>query len=92
MAHLHQAQLQSVLLEAGTALNGAFLDQQLVDEVALFYAPVELGAASIPFASGGLSPFALEQALVRVDKRSFGVDVCVGGLLHDPWPEASLVS
>ena len=38
LRHLHQAGMLSVLLEAGPALNGAFLKQHLVDRAVLFYA------------------------------------------------------
>jgi len=82
-----------VLLEAGSQLNGAFLRGDLVDRVVLYYAETELGRDSIPFAAAGPSPFALEQALLGVEKSAIGPDIRVSGLLHDPWaatPEAPL--
>ena len=90
--HLYEAKLLSVLLEAGSALNGAFLEQDLVDRVALFCGTATLGPQSLPFASPGPTPFALEQQLRAPELRSFGDDLCVTGLLHDPWPEAALVA
>jgi diaminohydroxyphosphoribosylaminopyrimidine deaminase/5-amino-6-(5-phosphoribosylamino)uracil reductase len=93
LAHLHQAKVLSVLLEAGSQLNGAFLRGDLVDRVVLYYAETELGRDSIPFAAAGPSPFALEQALLGVEKSAIGPDIRVSGLLHDPWvatPEAPL--
>ena len=89
LAHLHASQLRSVLVEAGSALNGAFLRADLVDQAILFYAESELGPDAIPFADGTPGPFALEQRLLSVDKRSFGPDVCVSGLLHNPWPKST---
>ena len=89
---LHAAGMRSVLLEAGSRLNAAFLEARLVDEAVLFYAPVELGPDAIPFARGGPTPFALEQQLITVDRQSVGPDVRISGLLHDPWatlPETS---
>jgi len=88
LAHLHSAQMRSVLLEAGSRLNGAFLKADLVDEVALFYSETELGAAAVPFAAGAETSFALEQRLIGVEKRLVGPDVCVRGLLHNSWPKS----
>ena len=84
--HLHQEQIQSVLLECGSQLNAAFLDCDLVDEAVLFYAPSELGPGSVSFAQGTHNPFQLESRLTHLRKQAFGPDVCVSGLLHDPWP------
>jgi len=86
LQHLHQEQILSILLESGPHLNGAFLDRDLVDEAVLFYAPTELGIGSVPFAHGSHNPFQLEPRLTNLRKRTLGRDVCVSGLLHDPWP------
>ena len=85
LSHLHAAKILSLLLETGSTLNGAFLGQQLVDCLVLFYAETELGPDALPFAYGGPTSFALEQNLLRVQKRSVGADVEVSGLLRDPW-------
>jgi diaminohydroxyphosphoribosylaminopyrimidine deaminase/5-amino-6-(5-phosphoribosylamino)uracil reductase len=89
LAHLHSVKVLSVLLEAGSALNGAFLRHDLVDQAILFYAETELGPDALPFAEGTAGPFALEEKMLTVRKQSFGADVCVSGLLHDPWPDSS---
>jgi diaminohydroxyphosphoribosylaminopyrimidine deaminase/5-amino-6-(5-phosphoribosylamino)uracil reductase len=91
LRHLHEERLISVLAEAGSALNGALLRDDLVDRVALFYAETELGPEAVPFAQGGPSPFALEERLLEVEKRSFGPDVCVSGRLHNSWPKSTEV-
>jgi diaminohydroxyphosphoribosylaminopyrimidine deaminase/5-amino-6-(5-phosphoribosylamino)uracil reductase len=88
LTSLSQRGITSVLLEAGPTLNGAFLHAGLVDRIALFYSETELGPASLPFATGGPTPFELEQRLLNLHKQSFGADVCVSGLLHDPWASA----
>ncbi len=85
LSHLHEAKLLSLLLETGSILNGAFLREQLVDQIVLFYAETELGHDALPFACGGPTPFAFEQSLLRVQKRNVGADVEVSGLLQDPW-------
>ena len=83
---LAERQCLSLLLEAGSALNSAFLREDLVDHVALFFAPTELGAGAVPFASAGPSPYLLQQRLLQTTTRELGPDVLVSGLLHDPWP------
>ncbi len=85
LRHLHEERLLSVLLEGGAGVNGGFLRRNLVDRATLFYAPTELGSDSVPFAHNGPSPFALEERMLHVTRQSFGDDVCVSGLLHDPW-------
>ena len=83
--HYH---IRSVLTEAGSALNGSLLRDQLVDKVVLYFAEQELGASAIPFAEG-TSPYLLQQRLSSVERAAFpngaGEDVCVSGYLHDPW-------
>lgn len=83
--HLHEAKLISVLAEAGPTLNAALLRDQLVEQAILFYAPTELGIQSLPFATAGPTSFELEARMLAVTKRTTGPDVCVSGLLHDPW-------
>ncbi len=88
LAHLHSWQLLSVLLEAGSHLNAAFIQANLVDRATLFYAPTELGPHAIPFATGGPTPFAFEQSFLSVEKHQLGPDVRVSGLINNPWPPA----
>jgi diaminohydroxyphosphoribosylaminopyrimidine deaminase/5-amino-6-(5-phosphoribosylamino)uracil reductase len=81
--------IRSVLVEAGAMLNAAFLDQDLVDQVILYFAESELGPDAIPFAANGLSPFELQQRLTFVTRATFphgkGEDIRIAGYLHDPW-------
>ena len=86
LEHLHAAKLLSVLVEAGSQINASFVNADLVDQAILFYAETELGPEALPFAAETAGPFALEQRMLSVTKRTFGPDVCVSGLLHDPWP------
>jgi len=85
LAHLHEAKLLSVLAEAGSAINGALLRQDLVDRAILYYAETELGPGALPFAEGTAGPFALEEKMLSVARTVVGPDVRVSGLLHDPW-------
>jgi len=86
LSTLAERNLLSVLLEAGSTLNGAFLQQDLVDKAILFYSETELGPGSLPFAQGIDSPFLFQQTLTRTTSTSFGPDACLTGYLHNPWP------
>lgn len=77
--------IQSLLLECGSRLNGAFLSQDLVDKAVLFYAPIELGEGAIPFAEGTTSPPLLSHST----RTTHGPDTCITGYLHNPWTAAS---
>ncbi len=89
LAILGERKITSLLLETGSALNGTFLRQHLVDRVVLFYAERELGPAALPFAADSDTPFVLEQRLQRLRKETLPPDVIVSGLLHDPWAKAA---
>jgi len=75
----------SVLLEAGTHLNAAFLREDLIGKVVLFRAPAELGPGSVPFAED-ITPESIEQRLTRAARTHCGPDTCTTGYLHNPWP------
>jgi diaminohydroxyphosphoribosylaminopyrimidine deaminase / 5-amino-6-(5-phosphoribosylamino)uracil reductase len=88
--------LLSVLIEAGSALNGSLLRANLVDKLVLYYAESELGLDALPFATGFDSPYALQQRLTQVTRTSLpsdlapnAEDVRITGYLHDPWANVS---
>lgn len=92
LAALQARGCTSVLLEGGSALNGAFLRAGLVDHVVLYYAERELGVDALPFAQGFASPYALELELQHIERVAFDSDITPGtqdvrvsGYLHDPW-------
>ena len=82
---LAERSILSLLLECGSQLNGAFLQQNLVDKAILFYSETELGEDALPFATGIASPYLFEQSLQRLTRGTFDTDACVTGYLHDPW-------
>jgi diaminohydroxyphosphoribosylaminopyrimidine deaminase/5-amino-6-(5-phosphoribosylamino)uracil reductase len=86
---LAERDILSVLLECGSHLNGAFIQQNLVDKAILFYSPTELGPAAISFAEGIASPHLFEQSLRRVTRTTYGPDACLTGYLHNPWPPST---
>ncbi|MFC3832232.1 MULTISPECIES: bifunctional diaminohydroxyphosphoribosylaminopyrimidine deaminase/5-amino-6-(5-phosphoribosylamino)uracil reductase RibD [Deinococcus] len=74
--------LSSVLLEGGPTLLSAFLEQRLVDEVRVFFAPKLLGAGLSPL-TGPIRPMHEAQTLDDVTVEPLGPDVLVTGLLSD---------
>jgi diaminohydroxyphosphoribosylaminopyrimidine deaminase / 5-amino-6-(5-phosphoribosylamino)uracil reductase len=89
---LAQRNLLSVLVEAGSAINGALLQANLVDKLVLYYAERELGLDAIPFAAGFTSPYALQERLTQTTHTTFPSDILpnaedirIAGYLHDPW-------
>jgi diaminohydroxyphosphoribosylaminopyrimidine deaminase/5-amino-6-(5-phosphoribosylamino)uracil reductase len=89
--------INSVLVEAGSAVNGSFLRAGLVDKLVLYFAERELGLDAVDFAAGFGSPYELQQRLTSVTRAAFSnagtEDVRISGYLHDPWDGvAELVS
>ncbi len=96
LKRLGEMDILSALLESGPGLNAAFLNAGLVDKAVLFFAEMELGDDSIPFADAAHNPFMLIEQLQNIDRCDFvhettggarGLDACVRGTLHDPWAE-----
>ena len=94
LAVLAKRDIRSVLVEAGSALNGSMLRADLVDRVVLYWGPETLGKEALPFAEDGLSPEEVVASLQAVTRRAFphgtdphgtGEDVRVSGYWHDPW-------
>jgi diaminohydroxyphosphoribosylaminopyrimidine deaminase/5-amino-6-(5-phosphoribosylamino)uracil reductase len=80
LKELGKREILSVLLEAGSALNGAALAADLVDKVVLFYAPRFAGYTGVPFASGAELKFS---TLRDMEIRQVGPDFAVEGTIHD---------
>jgi diaminohydroxyphosphoribosylaminopyrimidine deaminase/5-amino-6-(5-phosphoribosylamino)uracil reductase len=73
--------VQSVVLEGGAALHGAAWDEDVVDAVQLYVAPVLLGPEGVPLLDGRdfVSTALIER---RVDL--LGPDVLIEGYVHRP--------
>jgi diaminohydroxyphosphoribosylaminopyrimidine deaminase/5-amino-6-(5-phosphoribosylamino)uracil reductase len=80
LEELGRRDILSVLLEAGSNLNGAALAAGVVDKLALFYAPKIAGEAAVPFA---LAPKLVHPPLQNIRISQFGPDFAVEGYLHD---------
>jgi diaminohydroxyphosphoribosylaminopyrimidine deaminase/5-amino-6-(5-phosphoribosylamino)uracil reductase len=80
LKELAKREILSVLLEAGSTLNGAALAADVVDKVFLFYAPRLAGETRVPFATAKN----LKHAPLRgLSIHQFGPDFAVEGILHD---------
>ena len=91
-----QRNILSVLVEAGSNLNGNLLRANLVDRAVLYYAESELGLDALPFAADFDSPYALQQRLAQTTRATFPSDLApniedvrIAGYLHDPWSNLS---
>ena len=80
LKELGKLDILSVLLEAGSALNGAALASDIVDKVFLFYAPRFAGETRVPFAR---AKNLKHTPLRSLNIRQFGPDFAVEGMLHD---------
>ncbi|MBS1797247.1 MAG: bifunctional diaminohydroxyphosphoribosylaminopyrimidine deaminase/5-amino-6-(5-phosphoribosylamino)uracil reductase RibD [Acidobacteria bacterium] len=63
LGELYKRELQSVLVEGGTEVAGAFCDARLVDKLTLIAAPLVIGGREAPAAIGGRGALSLENAL-----------------------------
>jgi diaminohydroxyphosphoribosylaminopyrimidine deaminase / 5-amino-6-(5-phosphoribosylamino)uracil reductase len=81
---LGRREILHVLLEAGAELNGAALQSDLVDKVALFYAPKIMGTGGVPMAAIPAARwFAKSPALKNLTVNRYAPDFLVEGYFHD---------
>lgn len=81
LGHLKQLDIQSVLVEGGTAVAGAFYDARLVDKFTFIAAPIVIGGSDAPAAIGGQGAAALSDAikLRDVEVTPLGEDLEITG-------------
>jgi len=77
LAELRKRSIQSVLVEGGTEVAGAFVDAKLVDKVTLIAAPLIIGGRNAPTAIGGVGPDTLADAfhLTDISIHTYGDDI-----------------
>jgi diaminohydroxyphosphoribosylaminopyrimidine deaminase / 5-amino-6-(5-phosphoribosylamino)uracil reductase len=83
LCELGRREILSVILEAGSQLNGAMLDAGLVDKMILFYAPRILGQVTVPVARRRSRPIAKIPVLQNLTLHRFGPDFAIEGYFHD---------
>jgi len=74
---LAERELQSVLVEGGTEVAGAFCDARLVDKITFIAAPLIIGGSDAPNAIGGKGAGRLSDALKLTDLsiKQLGADI-----------------
>ena len=76
LAFLAEQQINDVLIEAGSVLNGAMMEQGLIDECIIYMAPSILGSSGRGlFAMPNVSAMADKKQLQLVDMRKIGTDL-----------------
>jgi diaminohydroxyphosphoribosylaminopyrimidine deaminase/5-amino-6-(5-phosphoribosylamino)uracil reductase len=73
-----EREVQSLLVEGGATIHGAFIKAGLVDRVAVFVAPRLLGGG-VPIARGADLPLARALRLGPLSVRSVGDDLLITG-------------
>ncbi len=76
---LGRREITSVLIEGGGKVLGRALDEQLIDKVQLYVAPLVTGGAVPAFAGRGVGSTTEAARLDRVAYRKVGHDICVTG-------------
>lgn len=78
---LRQRDIQSILVEGGTEVAGAFCDSRLVDKVTFIAAPLIIGGQKAPAAVGGAGAATLDDTLrlQAISVKNFGEDVEITG-------------
>lgn len=67
LEELKKREIQSILVEGGTEIAGAFTDAKLVDKISLMIAPIIIGGHDAPLAFGGKGAANLAEALKLKD-------------------------
>jgi diaminohydroxyphosphoribosylaminopyrimidine deaminase/5-amino-6-(5-phosphoribosylamino)uracil reductase len=80
LSELGRREILSVLLEAGSRLNGAALAGGIVHKLFLFYAPKISGETRVPFA---IARNLKLPRLKRLRTQPFGADIAIEGYLED---------
>ena len=73
--------VNTVLLESGGELMGAFLDAGLIDEMVIYYAPMVTGGPNPGVGGEGVSRLEDAMGLINAKVRQVGNDLCVRGVV-----------
>jgi diaminohydroxyphosphoribosylaminopyrimidine deaminase/5-amino-6-(5-phosphoribosylamino)uracil reductase len=86
LGELYDRDIQSILVEGGTEVAGAFVDARLVDKVTFILAPIILGGPEAPTAIGGNGALSLESAMkmAEITVSQLGPDVEITGYPREP--------
>jgi diaminohydroxyphosphoribosylaminopyrimidine deaminase/5-amino-6-(5-phosphoribosylamino)uracil reductase len=81
---LAEMQITSLLIEGGSMVNSGVLASGEVDKIFLYYAPIILGGAAVPFLSEE-GPGREIRHVQNLEVHRFGEDLAVEGYLRDPF-------
>ena len=86
LEELYDRDIQSMLVEGGTEVAGAFVDARLVDKITLILAPIVLGGPEAPAAIGGNGALSLESAMkmAELTVSRLGPDIEITGYPKEP--------
>jgi diaminohydroxyphosphoribosylaminopyrimidine deaminase / 5-amino-6-(5-phosphoribosylamino)uracil reductase len=92
LAELGKAGLNTLLVEGGGRIHGAFLQAGMADDLYMFMAPCFLGADGVPVVNmAGIGKVADAPRVQVISTRRFGGDLLVvGRFVHREGPEKSL--
>jgi diaminohydroxyphosphoribosylaminopyrimidine deaminase / 5-amino-6-(5-phosphoribosylamino)uracil reductase len=81
LAHLAEREIQSVLVEGGSQVAGAFIDAGLVDKVTFIITPMIIGGVEAPVAIAGRGADSVETALRlrNISTKQLGDDIEITG-------------
>lgn len=71
-----------ILLETGATLLGAFLQQQRVDELIIYQAPILMGSDARPLADWSMATMSEKQQLTVIDQRMVGNDLRITAVFN----------
>lgn len=83
LEELGRLEVQSLMIEAGAEVNTSALEAGVVDRLALFISPKQLGEDAVPFVLRGRGPLGCIPAVASPTSRLFGPDLLLEGILHD---------
>jgi diaminohydroxyphosphoribosylaminopyrimidine deaminase/5-amino-6-(5-phosphoribosylamino)uracil reductase len=83
LKELGRRQIVNLLIEAGSALNGAAIAGGFVHKMVFFYAPKIMGTGGVPFAQIPSTWFRKAPSLSRLTLHGFGRDFAVEGYFQD---------
>jgi diaminohydroxyphosphoribosylaminopyrimidine deaminase / 5-amino-6-(5-phosphoribosylamino)uracil reductase len=83
LRELGRRQILNLQVEGGAELNGALLENHLVDKMVLFYSPRIMGTRGVPVAKMSTGWFANAPVLTNLELQKYGPDFAVEGYFHD---------
>lgn len=79
---------QTVLLESGGELIGAFLEEGLIDEFVIYYAPIVTGGSISAISGKGAHSLSERLSLKNIVLKKISSDLCIRGIVDRNGPPA----